>query len=73
MERERLIAAISEDIVNRREAMDDFFRLEVDSEAVSDRVHRAIDRFWGTKAGSSELQGAQDEILLRAVRVRMKF
>jgi len=50
MERERLITAISEDIVNRREAMDDFFRLEVDSEAVSDRVHRAIDRFWGNES-----------------------
>jgi len=30
--------------------MDDFFRLEVDAEAVSDRVRRAIDRFWGNES-----------------------
>lgn len=47
LDRGELVAAIAEDIVDRREAMDDFFRFEIDPEAVSARVDHAVQQFWG--------------------------
>ena len=47
LDRGELVAAIAEDIVDRREAMDDFFRFEIDPEAVSARANRAVQQFWG--------------------------
>lgn len=46
LDREDLVAAIAEDIVERRKVMDNFFRFEIDREAVSARANRAIELFW---------------------------
>lgn len=47
LNREELVAALAEDIINRREAMENFFRFEIDFETVSGRVNRAVESFWG--------------------------
>lgn len=47
LDREELVAAIGENIVERRGVSDDFFRFEIDPEAVSTRINRAVEQFWG--------------------------
>lgn len=49
MDQEQLATALTEDIITRRKALDDFFRLEVDPEAVSARTHHAVQHFWGNQ------------------------